>query len=101
MIDPRDELIEVLLSAKDLLGRPGNDFSWSSWESASQALAELDELITAVREGDFPQLTLEVLFAPTGPIQEVSISSGWSQQFIELANKFDASIERLAGQRRG
>jgi hypothetical protein len=32
---------------------------------------------------------IEVLFAPTGPIQEVSMSSGWSREFLRLAERFD------------
>ena len=35
---------------------------------------------------------MQVLFAPTGPIQEVSLSSGWENDFIELANRFDDAV---------
>jgi hypothetical protein len=35
---------------------------------------------------------MEVLFAPTGPIQEVSISSGWGEAFLSLAERFDAAM---------
>jgi len=38
---------------------------------------------------------MSVLFAPTGPIQEVSLSSGWGQGFLKLAEDFDAAVERL------
>jgi hypothetical protein len=31
------------------------------------------------------------LFAPTGPIQEVSLSSGWGDMFLELAKRMDAA----------
>jgi hypothetical protein len=30
-----------------------------------------------------------VLFLPTGPIQEVSISSGWSEDYLRLAGLVD------------
>ena len=33
-----------------------------------------------------------MLFAPTGPIQEVSLSSGWGDVFIELAERFDDAM---------
>jgi hypothetical protein len=90
------ELVDVLRDARSLLERPGNDFVWSSWEGADEALRELDELIAAVESGPLPErLDLAVLFAPTGPIQEVSISSGWAGQFLVLASRFDLAAERV------
>jgi hypothetical protein len=86
-----DELVEVLRQARALLARPGNDFCWSSWEDASAALAELDRHIAAIESGQPPSyLDVAVLFAPTGPIQEVSLSSGWAWEFIPLSARFDA-----------
>ena len=41
-----------------------------------------------------PKLGLTVLFAPTGPIQEVSISSGWGEEFLSLAEQFDRAVSR-------
>jgi hypothetical protein len=89
-------LVEVLQEARGLLARPDNDFAWSSWEGAEDALRELDKLITRIQAGDMPKrLDLEVLFAPTGPVQEVSLSSGWGQEFLKLAEKFDSAIEKV------
>jgi hypothetical protein len=91
---PFDELIEVLNSAIELLSLPENDFCWSSWEDKDTALSEIYSLINQIRAGDTPQrLDVSVLFAPTGPIQEVSISSGWGDIFLILAEKYD-EIER-------
>jgi hypothetical protein len=41
-------------------------------------LAEVDAVTDAVRAGGPPPAMLGVLFAPTGPLQEVAISSGWA-----------------------
>jgi hypothetical protein len=41
------------------------------------ALREVDELSAEVRAGGPVPFELGVLFAPTGPLQEVSLSSGW------------------------
>ncbi len=87
-------LIQVLEKAKKLLSLEGNDYSWSSWENEAQALLELNKLQTRIManmswdEGDF-----EVLFAPTGPIQEVSLSSGWGPEFLKLADEADQAIQ--------
>jgi ferredoxin len=41
-----------------------------------------------------PRGDLSVLFAPTGPIQEVGVSSGWGEAFLELAERFDRAAGR-------
>lgn len=88
------ELANVLREARSLLALPDNDFSWSSWLDASAALAEVDELIATLESGRLPsRLKLSVLFAPTGPIQEVSISSGWGNEFLALAARCDAAVK--------
>ncbi len=91
------ELILVLKQARYLLALPGNDFAWSSWENADAALAEIDDLLSDLRRDILPdKLTLTVLFAPTGPIQEVSLSSGWAKPFLELAERLDSAITKCA-----
>lgn len=90
----RHELASVLSEARSLLARPGNDFAWSSWEDADAALAEVDGLIAKLEVGRLPsRLAVSVLFAPTGPIQEVSLSSGWADEFLTLAARCDAAVE--------
>jgi hypothetical protein len=97
-MDARRELVNVLRQARALLALPGNDFAWSSWEDASVALAELDRQIAAVESGQLPpRLDLAVLFGPTGPIQEVSISSGWGYAFLTLSARFDAVEGQVYG----
>ena len=39
---------------------------------------------------------MQVLFAPTGPVQEVSISSGWGEEFLTLASRFDTELSRIS-----
>ncbi|WP_147433135.1 hypothetical protein [Catellatospora citrea] len=84
-------LVDLLGEVRAWLARPDNDFSWSSFLDADAALVELDGLTTLVRaEGRVP-FALSVLFAPTGPIQEVALSSGWGDEFLTLAARFDAA----------
>src|SRR6266545_57449 len=86
-------LLSVLEEARELLAADANDFSWSSWQNRDDALSEIDILLSALRSGVAPSpLTLHVLFAPTGPIQEVSLSSGWGDAFVELAERFDDAM---------
>jgi hypothetical protein len=88
--------VDVLRESRALVALPGNDFAWSSWEDAAATLAELDGLIAAIKSGQLPpQLDLAVHFAPTGPMQEVSLSSGWAQEFLDVAARFDALAKRV------
>lgn len=93
--NPCRTLADLLREARALLARPGNNFDWSSWEDEETALREVDGLIAVLEAGRLPaRLEVTVLFAPTGPIQEVSLSSGWGDEFVELADRFDAGVTR-------
>ncbi|MBM4779347.1 MAG: hypothetical protein GQE15_16695 [Archangiaceae bacterium] len=87
--EPRESLSAVLREVRERLQRPGNDFTFSSWENQADALAELDLRIAELDAGNRPDVS--ILFAPTGPLQEVAIHSGWGDAFLELANRFDAA----------
>jgi hypothetical protein len=88
-------LLGVLKRARAHLARADNDFSWSGWADQSAALAEMDGIISELKSGTLsdPQ-ALTMLFLPTGPLQEVSVSCGWSIEFLDLANTFDAEMLR-------
>jgi hypothetical protein len=89
-------LIEVLREAREFLARPDNDFAWSSWQDAPAAFREIDGIISRIESGDLPNRSdIEFLFLPTGPIQEVSVSSGWGQEFVDLASRLDAAVARV------
>ena len=89
----RQSLIAVLRETRGFLARPDNDFAWSSWQDAPEAIREIDDLISCVESGHLPKRSdIEMLFMPTGPIQEVSVSSGWGQEFVELASRLDEAV---------
>ena len=95
MSDAKSKLADVLREAVVWLRRPENDFAWSSWDDAEEAVSELSAHIAVLEAGKLPpRLDLTVLFAPTGPIQEVSVSSGWGQEFLALADRFDSAVTR-------
>jgi hypothetical protein len=87
---PMDSLIHVLESAIKLVSLPDNDFCWSYWESGEEAKREILALIASVKTGVLPEkVKISVLFAPTGPLQEVSMSSGWADAYLKIADKYD------------
>lgn len=90
-------LIQVLEETRAWLALADNDFVWSSWEDATEALAELDGLLERARAAPLDSrdlLTLAVLYAPTGPVQEVSLNSGWSKEYLGLAERMDRALEQ-------
>ena len=96
----RLELVEVLREARALLARPGNDFDWSSWRDADDALQEVDGLIREIESGRLPSRhDVAIIFAPTGPMQEAALSSGWGNAFLALADRFDAAEAKVYGTR--
>jgi hypothetical protein len=93
--EPYNEMINVLESAKELLSLEENDFSWSFWNDMHEANIEIDSIINILSKKILPNKNkISVLFAPTGPIQEVSLSSGWGETFIKLSEKYD-QIENI------
>jgi hypothetical protein len=92
----RDALIEVLNETRAFLARPGSDFGWSSWNDQSEALAEIDRILQRVTaDAPLDVSPIQVLFLPTGDLQEVSISSGWGDDFLNLAKRFDRVVRKL------
>lgn len=91
-------LCATIEEARRLICLPDNDFAWSGWADAADALAEIDPLLDALKADRLPDPRhLALLFAPTGPLQELSISSGWGAEFLALAERFDQEIEGTGG----
>jgi hypothetical protein len=89
-------LADVLRSAVELLSLQDNNFAWSSWKDKSTAVAEIEGILALVEAGELPERSsVSVLFAPTGPIQEVSVSSGWGDAFLKVAERYDRAEQRL------
>lgn len=79
---------------------PENDFAWSWWEDSESALTEIDAILGKLRSGSLPSM-MDALFAPTGGIQEVSLSSGWGKTFVVLADRYDAAVSAPADDSNG
>lgn len=97
MDDPdRQELLDVLRETRAMLALPDNEFMWSSWEDADDALREMDGLIGHLEAGGLPyHSAISILFTVTGPIQETAVSSGWGDEFLVLADRCDAAVAKV------
>jgi hypothetical protein len=89
-------IVAILRETQRFLNREGNDFSWSSWNDAREADAEIGRHLERIGQADYSELiSLQALYAPTGPIQQVSLSSGWGREFLAVAERFDKEVSRL------
>jgi len=89
------ELAAVLRRIAELLSRPDVDTAWSGYEP-DELRSEIDSFLEKAGAGlpldEAGRDRLRLLFAPTGALQETSLSSGWGQEFVALATRFDDAI---------
>jgi hypothetical protein len=58
---------------------------------AEQVSMEFTQIKNAFLRGNFSHLaSLRTIFAPTGPLQELSLISGWGEEYLRLAAQLDA-----------
>jgi len=78
---------------KHLLSLPSVDVCRSSYDSADEAIAELELLETGVINQDENAISrLLFLLLPTSDLQEISISSGWGTEFLNIAEVLEKEL---------
>jgi hypothetical protein len=88
-MDPRlAEIVEELLKIVRLSPQ---DLSWQPFYADDEELQrDLRDHAERLRRGDgsrLPELKFSLL--PTGDLNEIAISSGWSERYLRLADEFD------------
>jgi hypothetical protein len=89
------ELAAVLRRIAELLSRPDVDTAWSGYEPdelRSEIYSFLERAGAGLPLDEAGRDRLRLLFAPTGALQETSLSSGWGQEFVALATRFDDAV---------
>ena len=85
-----DEKVLLLLAKlRVLLALKDNDFIYSRWSGSTQALSEFDAIVASRNTQDVLDLLL-----PTGSLQEVSLSSGWGSEFVQLADVIEEALNK-------
>ena len=88
-----DALRSVLDRIGVLLNDPDLDVTWAGFDSQSEAMHEYAKLYNSAMSGELSAIReLEIWFAPTGPLQEMAMSNGWSDEYMKLASRFDEAI---------
>lgn len=89
-----DEVVTVLADVLKIVESENQDVTWAGawWDEPRDMVSDLRNHLARLRKGDTSRMAeLRLLFLPTGPLQEVSISSGWSTRYLKLAAQFDAA----------
>ncbi len=59
-------------------------------QSVSEIIATLKSIQSQFEQtGQLDKAKLELLFSPTGPIQEIAIDNGWEDEFLDLAKEIE------------
>jgi hypothetical protein len=87
-------LLSILEKAQKMVAIQSNMFIWTDWKNSQEAIDELQKIKQEIERDNYSSISaLEIIFGPTGPMQELSIDSGWTNEFILLAEDIDKAIE--------
>jgi hypothetical protein len=89
-----DSVVRVLEDVLKIVETRTQNVDWAGgwWDEAGDMVADLRDHLSRLRRADTSRMDeLRTLFLPTGPLQDVSISSGWGTRYVELAARFDAA----------
>jgi hypothetical protein len=90
------KLIELIDETKKFIIEESEDFCLSGWDNSADALEKIDSLLEKSLNGDKKALSsLGTLFAPTGPLQELSMANGWAHIYLEIAEEIDQVLAEL------
>ena len=86
-------LKENLNRLKFLLSQPSTDVCWSSYNTSSEVIYDLETVENGVLNNEEKSVDrLILLLAPTGALQEISISSGWGEEFLGIAEAIENAV---------
>jgi hypothetical protein len=82
-------LLAILATTKILLSHSTQD--GFGLEYPTDAAQQIDQIIDSIffKSGKTLPKYWSILFAPTGPLQEIAIANGWSDIYLKLSEEFD------------
>jgi len=89
-----ENLKEILIKVIELLNQ-SEESDWSPL-TPKEVVKNLEIEIRRLEKNEkINKHLLELEFAPTSTIQEISMANGWSAEFIKLSSKFDQEIIKI------
>lgn len=93
------KVIEIIHSINQDLLKSDEHMAWTKYEHVADLKKDLSKLAKRLEKKDLTALDeIELFFAPTGVLQEVSINGMWGLEFIEIGNDMDRLIKEIRGQ---
>lgn len=72
------------------------DVVYAGYNSVIELQTDIDKDLDALEKGDFKALEkFKYRFGPTATFQELSLSNVWGDEFLILAERFDATYEKI------
>ena len=89
-----ETLKEILIKTMQLL-KQSKESDWSPL-TPEEVVINLETQIEKLEKNEkIDRLLLELEFAPTSTIQEISLANGWSREYLKLSSKFDKEIIKI------
>ena len=90
------EIVKKQISElKDFLSLPSVDVCWTKYDSADEVINELELIEAGILNQDNNAINqLRFLLSPTSALQEISISSGWGDEFISIAKIIENALDK-------
>lgn len=90
-----DQIIKLIEIIK-LKITANTDLMWTHYNSIEELIAEIDLNSKLLENNDKKGLEFfQLLFLPTGTLQEISIQNGWAEEYLKLAAEFDAIYKKF------
>ncbi|ACT03324.1 hypothetical protein [Paenibacillus sp. JDR-2] len=94
MTDNYHKIIYLLEELRARVESPLTDLFWSSYNSVSEILEEIDSYVIRLTAMDIEVMKdIQFFIAPTGSMQEISISNGWASEFVAISGMLDQLME--------
>lgn len=91
-----NDIIGILKTVKANVGNE-SDCNWSYYQSPQEVHSEIDKYIAELERGNpGPLSEIRIHFAPASGYQELSMQNNWSEEYLELAERFDMIESQLS-----
>lgn len=90
-----EKIIHIIKTVRDKI-TIDTDVVRAGYDSAADLQADLETNLDELTKGNLDKLdTFKHHFLPTATFQEVSLSNGWGNEYIKLADKYDRLYEKF------
>ena len=92
--DEIQQLIRIINTVKSKI-TDDTDVVWAGYDNPDELREDIENDLKELKAGDLDKLdTFKAHFLPTATFQEVSLSNGWGDEFLLLAEKYDKLYEK-------